>query len=609
VRLRTRLMLLTAVAAVGPIAVLGIAATRVSAELMTDTVTDSQGRSADELASHVDMWLTLELHGLAKQVRAFRVDQLRDSDLVSLQRLIYQQSASANIVSIISPTGQDLAPSLYLTRPDDGRLATKEAVTPARFSAFRAALPLKRLAENQDDQTSLVVGKPYVPPKRAGPVIPVIVPADSARGLFMAFEVALDTVDARFTATAKTGMEVALLDGTGKPFIHRGGTAIEPERFRAFIGGASCSDVRYRDAEGRGIVAACADVPGTGWLAVVAEPVSSITSAGADIRLRTLYIAGFAGLISILLGAAFSRPLAQQVSGLKDAAFEVAEGRLGLRVSPAGPSEVRELALAFNFMSSRLARNRAEIDRQREAIDVFNLELQRQLDEQRVELTEAHRRLVQSARLAAVGEMGAGLAHELNNPLAGILGMVQVLRAKEPASGGMLEDVEEQAQRCRQIVQQLLRFSRGGDDGYTVDRGEWSVVDLGAVVQEVITLVAGSFRESGVEVVLESSPSLQVRCDREAMGTAFAQLLTSLRAACGQGGGVRIDGAVSGAEVGLRFTASGPNLDLSKDDWKAMGMGFWFARQVISDHDGQLEEPTETDSHQTATWTVVLPGA
>jgi two-component system NtrC family sensor kinase len=608
VRLRTRLMLVMAMATVGPIAVLGVGTIQVSADLMTDAVTDSQARTADELASHVDLWLTLELQALSQQARAFRLDQLRDSDLVSFQRLIFQQSADANIVSIIGATGQDLAPSLYLNKPRVGRLSKKEAVSPERFSAFRAGLPLKRLAKAGKSSTRLVVGRPYIPPGREGPVLPLVVPTSSDVGLFLAVELSMDTVTNRFGNRTDNGVEVALIDGTGAAFIHHGGDLIEADRFRAFVGGTACSDVRYRSASGEGVVAACAPVHGTGWLAVVAEPMSAITSAGDEIRNRTLYIAGIAGLIAILLGVGLSRTIAQQVGRLKDAAFEVAEGHLGLRVSPDGPSEVRELALAFNFMSTRLAKNQSEIEQNREEISAFTRELQRQLDEQRLELTDAHRMLVQSARLAAVGEMGAGLAHELNNPLAGILGMVQILQAKGGEAGAMLGEVEAQAQRCRQIVQQLLRVSQAGDSPVPVDRRDWIVVDLTVVVEEVITLVTGPFREGGVEILIDTAARLPVRCDREAVGTAVAQLLTSMRAACGRGGQLQVVTHLNQDEVILQFIAKGPQLDLNRDDWKAMGMGFWFARQVISDHGGRMEEPAGFNAQNEAMWTIALPG-
>ncbi len=607
-RLRTRLMLLTAVAAVGPIGILGLGATQVSAELMTETVTDSQARSADELASHVDLWLTMELRGLSQQVRAFRLDQLRDSDLVNFQRLIFQQASGANIVSIISQKGEDRAPSLFLTRPEQGRLANKEVVNQERFSAFRAALPLQRLSKLGTDDYQMLVGQPYKPPGRTGPVLPVIIPTDSGTELFLAVELAMDIISQRFENTSNTGIEVALLDGTGTPFIQHGGDAIEARRFKAFVGGTACADVRYSTAKAQGIVAACAPVSGTGWLAVVAEPVASITSAGDDIRNRTLYMACIAGAFAMLLGAGFSRSMSQHVARLKDAAFEVAEGSLGLRVAPDGPSEVRELALAFNFMSTRLARNRAEIEENREAIAAFNLELQRQLDEQMTELTETHRRLVESSRLAAVGEMGAGLAHELNNPLAGILGMIQLLRAKNETDNPMLAEVESQAQRCRHIVQQLLRFSRGTEAG-GIEHQEWAVADLSEVLHEVIELVSGPFRESGVQVKAQVGRDLTVRCDVEAMRTALAQLLTSLRAACGRGGTVQILAQQRNADVVIRFAANAPNLDLDRDDWKAMGMGFWFAHQVISEHGGTMDEPGPNNASEDASWTIALPGA
>jgi signal transduction histidine kinase len=205
--------------------------------------------------------------------------------------------------------------------------------------------------------------------------------------------------------------------------------------------------------------------------------------------------------------------------------------------------------------------------------------------------------------------MGAGLAHELNNPLAGILGLVQLLQAKGAEYAPTLRDIETQAQRCSEIVAHLLRFSRGQGPAGPVEKGEWTVVNLDEVIAEVVMLVRGASEEAGVSIDHTPTEGLDVRCDREAIGTAMAQLLTSLRAACIKGGTLSITGDQASGSVKVRLVLRGEALDLSTDAWMATGMGFWFSRQVLAAHGGALEEPEGTLTGSLAEWTVTLPRA
>jgi len=141
-----------------------------------------------------------------------------------------------------------------------------------------------------------------------------------------------------------------------------------------------------------------------------------------------------------------------------------------------------------------------------------------------------------------------------------------------------------------------------------MDQGEWSMVDLNEVVSEVVTLMSGASREVGVSLQHQSTAGLEVRGDREAIGTAFAQLLTSLRAACLEGGTIDIQGKRQAGQVIYQLVAQGKSLDLSTDAWMATGMGFWFSRQVLAAHGGSLQEPEGTLSGNIAEWIVRLPG-
>jgi signal transduction histidine kinase len=327
-----------------------------------------------------------------------------------------------------------------------------------------------------------------------------------------------------------------------------------------------------------------------------------------------VFLAGWGVFFAIVIVAVFGRQFVRPVIALKDAALTVADGNLGAQVDPPEEEivEMGELATAFNYMSSRLRQNRDTIDQKNKEIEAWGVELQKRLDERTRELEEAQVLLIRSARLSAVGQMGAGLAHELNNPLAGILGMVQVIltRHRGQPDEALLQVIEEQAQRCSQIVAHLLRFSRPEPIAPGAERAEGDRIDLHEVLDEVLGLVRASFEQKGVAVdVAARDAALFVRGQRAQLGQGLAQLLSSLRAAAGERSRIAIEARSTRGQVEFRFTIHGPAATGRSDDWMASGMGVWVANRVFADHGGQLIEPTEDGASGARTWRVVLPEA
>jgi C4-dicarboxylate-specific signal transduction histidine kinase len=350
----------------------------------------------------------------------------------------------------------------------------------------------------------------------------------------------------------------------------------------------AAADLRYETSSGVEVLAALAAVPGFDWAVVVAEPAVAARATVEQIQQRTYFVSGVALLIALIGGAYLTRSITGPVVRLRDATLAVGRGDFS-RTRIEGRDELAELAAAFDRMSASLEQNAAEIAAKNAEIERFNQELQARVEQRTAQLREAQARLVQSGQLAAVGELSAGVAHELNNPLAGILGIVQILSAKlgDRPEGALLRAAEEQAVRCKEIVANLLRFTRpAAPEGPRVE----AVVELGQVVRDVLDLVGGGLRQRGVTVDnAAEGAKLPIRGDANQLGRALGQLLTSLRAVAAPGGRLRIAPVSREGEVELRFEVA-PTV-ASMDDWRAAGLGFWVARQILEEHAVTLEEP------------------
>ncbi|MBT3221063.1 MAG: HAMP domain-containing protein [Proteobacteria bacterium] len=363
--------------------------------------------------------------------------------------------------------------------------------------------------------------------------------------------------------------------------------------------------VRYVAKDGTPMQGAVATVPGTDWTVVVGEPVAIVEAPAMTVRMQTLRVLLFSMVGALIVGIILARSLSMPVKELRDSALAVADGDYGHQTNVDRRDELGDLALAFNHMSSRLRLNQDEIVRQRAEIEAFNLALQRRVEQRTEELKKAQQQLVRSGQLAAVAQVGAGLAHELNNPLAGILGLTQLLRTKvkNGEAATMLGSIEEEAARCRKVVAAMLRFSSG-----EVDPKAQPVIDLWEVLRDVVDLVRGPFRQWGVSLELHHSDApLLVRVDPVHGSRIFAQIFNALRSGLAEGATLRVAAHQQGDKIEVELRPDQPVF--ARDDWMASGLGLWVAHRLLDQLGGELEEPAETDDLDDLVWRVILPGA
>lgn len=259
-------------------------------------------------------------------------------------------------------------------------------------------------------------------------------------------------------------------------------------------------------------IVAIAPVPGRYQRAVAVRSLAPVQAKVDNTRQVLLIYLGVDALFILVIGYAFFTYLVvRPIRAIGVASERAARGDLASPISLLPANEFGQVGRQFNQMLEELAKNRRQLE---ERLD--------ELDQANQQLRETQDSLIRSEKLASVGQLAAGVAHEVGNPLAAISGYLELLADGDldaETNRDMIERSQREVERIRSIIRNLLDYSRE-DDEPSVE-----AVSLARCVNEALNLVRAQPKARHVELVCEVDDDLPAV---RAAGSQVVQILVNL---------------------------------------------------------------------------------
>jgi two-component system NtrC family sensor kinase len=302
-----------------------------------------------------------------------------------------------------------------------------------------------------------------------------------------------------------------------------------------------------------------------------------------------------------------THPLGEMVAATEN----IIAGRFDQEVRSNSPGEIGLLAQSFNAMLKSLRQMKGDLEE-------WGRTLEEKVKQRTGELVAMQARVAQSERLASLGMLAAGVAHEVNNPLGGILALTSLtaedMRDDDPNREN-LEEVIHQTERCRDIVKGLLEFSRQS-------KSNTELVDLNKVLEDTLSLVAKQALFFNINVERDLEPDLPlVMADRSQFQQVFMNIVMNAVQAMDERGAIvarsRRDAAANCVEVAISDTGCGippEQIDRifdpffsTKASGQGTGLGLSIAYGIVSTHRGTISVRSEVGIG--STFIVRMPAA
>ncbi len=396
-----------------------------------------------------------------------------------------------------------------------------------------------------------------------------------------------------------------------------------PDRFRIYRNGgghrvlgiitpienqASCSN------------AACHAHPADQQVLGVLDTNLSLAKADAQIAVssaRSLSYTAAAMLIVAVMSWLFVWWVVDKpIRALKKGTEHLSLGELGYQINVRSQDEVGDLARSFNGMSLQLRAANEEIV-------TWAKTLEDRVDEKTKELRSAHEHVLHVEKMASLGKMAAVVAHEVNNPLSGILTYAKLLRKwvesgqaeheKREEAMQCLQLIAAESRRCGELIKNLLSLSRTAPMNV-------QLTDLHAVIDRSLLLVRHQLDLGGIELQLAIAHDLpRVPCDPAQIEQVLIALIMNAVDAMPRGGNLWLDAQLSDDETEIEIQVRDDGAGIApeilprifepflttKETGHGVGLGLAISRGIVERHNGQIEVKSELG--RGTTFVITLP--
>ncbi len=366
--------------------------------------------------------------------------------------------------------------------------------------------------------------------------------------------------------------------------------------------------------------AACHAHPAQMNVLGVLDVALSLADVDSEIRAVEWRVASATAVHIVLIGifiVVFTRRFVDRpIRKLIDGTRAVSQMQLDRPIEIESGDELGELARSFNLMRDRLSEAIAEINE-------FTQQLETKVAERTLELEVAHQKLEQNERLASLGRLSATVAHEINNPLSGVLNlsmlMERILRdgslpaSRAPEFQGYLAQVTRETTRIARIVSGLLAFSRRA-------KPLAAPTDLNRVIQSALSAISHKLQSYGVNVTLELDPHVpEVPGDGGQLQQVMINLLVNAAEATQTTAQKQVTVSTSSTpeRILIKVSDNGEGIPqqhlhrifdpffTTKEAGKGVGLGLAVVYGIIASHGGEID--VESQPREGTTFTVRLP--
>ncbi|MCH7843482.1 MAG: HAMP domain-containing protein [Chloroflexi bacterium] len=339
------------------------------------------------------------------------------------------------------------------------------------------------------------------------------------------------------------------------------------------------------------------------------------------VALRDQLIASHVMVISALsllvlgVGYVVTRTITRRILRLRDGAVEIGNGNLSFRIEESAHDEMGTLAREFNRMSDRVKEKNAQLEEANRDLEQRVSERTEELQQANVQLVEAQSQLVRTEKFGALGELSAGVAHDLRNPLGAIRNGIYFLKSRlaksdrlaaEPKVAEYLQVMDERITQCDKIIEDLISFTQ-------ISSPVYSAVTLSVLLESALS---GIDIPDGVSVINDHGDGpVVVQADPHQLSRVFTNLIVNAYEAMLEGGELTIGVKTVGPSAEVTITDTGTGISpeglemifepLYTTKIRGTGLGLAVCQEVIAKHNGSLRVHSRVGVG--TTFTVSLP--